>query len=450
MAAKQPDPQPNGDGNPPNGDDRPRHEVVVEEPATSKDREDQELQEKLDQKATKADDSKVSTKQLDEAKKRQQTFYRMKMKAAERFSVAARQKLGTMLKGVAIIGSMARGDFVPGSDIDILVVIDDTKREVPSELKEKLLAMLNDMGRKIDKKMQVQIHTLTEMFQFAKEGDNIIYNFLRHMKIVYDGGVLTPFTRLLKAGELKPSKEAMMRSMEGAEYYLKKIDQYIEWILERYYRGITWGANAFIMSLGQAPVSVPEIPIALQKAVDEGLLPPEVPAIASDVIKKFKAVEHGDEKPALKVVTELEKPVKHVVEVLKKEVVGSLVSESVGTAIKSKIKTMPKIIFEFGAHRSFVWLLDAGIYMAVYKGDKLDSVYKAQIKDGKVATFKAIKNDDLFKAMEASSLKPLVNSKLIQNIFAMMPAEVKAPVKQLAVEYPGRAMLDLTGSVKLE
>lgn len=400
-------------------------------------------------KEKKEDQPKVTLAQIKAAKKRQKTFYKMKMKAVERFSAVARQKLGNMLKGVAVIGSLARGDFVPGSDIDILVVVDDTQRKVPRELKEKLLAMLNDLGRKIDKKMQVQIHTLTEMFQFAKEGDNIIYNFLRHMKIVYDAGVLKPFTRLLKAGEIKPSKEAMMRSMEGAEHYMQKVEKYVEWILERYYRAVTWSANAFIMSLGESPVSVPEIPVVLQKKVDEGILPPEIPAIANDVITKFKAVEHGDEKPDMDVIHDLEDKVNHVIKVIKKEVVGSLVSESVGTAVKSKIKTMPKVIFEFGEHRSFVWLLEAGIFMAVYRGEKLSQVYKAQIKEGKVAEFNPVKHEDLFKAMEQSSLKPLINPKLIKNIFSMMPEGVKAPVKKLAVEYPGRAMLDLTGSVKL-
>jgi predicted nucleotidyltransferase len=392
---------------------------------------------------------KITPKQMKAAKRRQKTFYKMKMKAAERFSILARQKLGNMLKGVGIIGSLARGDFVPGSDIDILVVIDDTKRDVPQELKEKLLAMLNKMGRDIDKKMQVQIHTLTEMFQFAKEGDNIIYNFLRHMKIVYDGGMLTPMRRLLKAGEIKPSKEAMMRSMEGAEHYMKKVEQYTEWILERYYRGVTWSANAYIMSLGENPVSVPEIPIVLQQKVDQGMLPQEVPAIAAEVIKHFKAVEHDEEEPSLKVALELEDKVHHMINVVKKEVVGSLVSESVGTAVKSKIKTMPKMIFEFGTHRAFVWLLGSGIYMAVYRGEKLDKVYKAEVDEGKVAEFKPTQNEKLFQAMEQSGLKPLINAKLIKNIFSMMPTTVRAQVKKLAVEYPGRAMLDLTDAIKL-
>ncbi|MBR9681637.1 MAG: nucleotidyltransferase domain-containing protein [Candidatus Altiarchaeota archaeon] len=423
--------------------------ITVREGPSLPEAEDKEFQREETKKLQKKS-SKISTKQMDAAKKKQKIFYKMKMKAVERFSVAARQKLGSMLKGVGVIGSLARGDFVPGSDIDVLVVIDDTKREVPSELKEKLLAMLNDMGRKIDKKMQVQIHTLTEMFQYAKEGDNIIYNFLRHMKIIYDGGVLTPFTRMLKAGEIKPSKEAMMRSLDGAEYYMKKVEQYVEWILERYYRGITWSGNAYIMSLGEKPCSVPEMPIVLQSKVDKGLLPQEVPAIAAEVIKAFKAVEHGDRKPNLKEVTELESKVRHFMDILKKEIVGSMVSKSVGTAIKSKIKTMPKIIFEFGKHRSFVWLLDGGIYMAVYKNEKLDAVYKSQIKEGKVSTFKAAKNDELFKAMEQSSLKPLINTQLIERIYKNMPATVRVPVEKLAIEYPGRAMIDLTSAVNLK
>jgi len=388
-------------------------------------------------------------KLIEKAKKRRETFLRMKMKAAERFTLLARKKFGNMIKGVAVIGSLARGDFVPGSDIDILVVIDDTQRDIPEELKEKLLAMLVDMGKKIDKKIQIQLHTLTELFQFAKEGDNIIYNFLRHMKPVYDGGILKPLERLLKSGEIKPTKEAMARSLDGAEFYLKKIDQYVEWILERYYRAITWATNALVMSLGENPVSVPEMPIVLQKYADQGLIDPELPAIAAEVIKIYKAVEHGDRKPKLEDAYQLEPRVRKFIEAIKKEVVGSLVSESLKGAVRSKIKTMPKIIFEFPQSRAFVWLLDDGIYMAHYRGDKLSKVFRAQVKDGKVSEFKPVKSEELFRAMEVSELRPLINRKLIKMIYEAIPPQIKGKLKRIAVEYPGRAMLDLTGMIAL-
>ncbi len=388
-------------------------------------------------------------KMIDQAKKRRQTFYRMKMKAAERFSVLARRKLGNMVKGIAVIGSLARGDFTPGSDIDVLVVVDDTQRDIPDELKEKLLAILVDLGKKIDKKMQVQLHTLTEFFQFAKEGDNIIYNFLRHMKPVYDGGILKPMQRLLKAGEIKPTKEAMARSLDGAEFYLKKIEQYVEWILERYYRAVTWATNAFVMSLGEKPVAVPEMPIVLKKYADQGLIDGALAGVAAEVIQKFKAVEHGDEKPKLEDAYALDKKVRAFVDAIKKEVVGSLVSEDIKGAVKAKIKTMPKIIFEFAGSRAFVWLLDDGIYLAHYKGNKLSKVFKAKIVEGKVKSFKTVTSEDLFKAMDVSELKPLINRKLIKMIYDSAPEEVKGKVKRVAVEYPGRAMLDLTGMISL-
>jgi len=388
-------------------------------------------------------EGKINKKTLDKAKKRRELFLRAKVKVAERFSVAARQKLGNMVKGVAVIGSIARGDFKPGSDIDVLVVLDDTQRDVPDELKEKMLAMLNDIGKKIDKKMQVQIHTVTEMFQFSKDGDNIVYNFVRHMKIVYDGGILKPLKKLLKAGEIKPTKESVTRSIEGADFYMKKVEQYVEWIVERYYRVITWASNAFVMTMKEQPASPPEIPLVLKKYADQGVLPNKIPAIAAEVIKAHKSVEHGDFKPKVEDIYKLEPKVVKFLDVLRKEVIGSVVEEGLKGSVKAKIKTMPKIIFEFEKNRVFAWLLDDGVYVAHYEGSKLSKVFTAKVSKGTVSKFKSVLNEKLFSAMEMSELKPLINQELIKMIYKALPQEIKEPVKKVAVEYPGRAMIDL-------
>ena len=388
-------------------------------------------------------EKKATPKTFENAKKRRELFLRAKTKAAERFSTMARQKLGNMVKSVALIGSLARNDFKPGSDIDMLVVLDDTQRDVPDELKEKLLAMLNELGKKIDKKMQVQIHTITEMFQFAKEGDNIIYNFLRHSKLIYDGGFMKPLKNLLKAGEIKPTKESVMRSMEGADFYMKKVNQYIEWILERYYRSITWAGNAFIMSMDGHPASVPELPIVLKSYADKGVIPQEVPLVAAEVIKLFKSVEHEESKATMEIIYKLHPKVVKYLDALRKDVIGSIVEDSLKGTMKAKIKTMPKMIFEFTKGRAFVWLLDNGVYVANYEKDKLSKVYKSKVENGKVDSFKAVKSEKLFQAMEASDLKPLINIDLLKMIYAALPVGVKKPLKKIAIEYPGRAMIDL-------
>jgi predicted nucleotidyltransferase len=404
----------------------------------------------MSEEQAKPEESEQEGKKPDfeKGKKMRETFLRAKTKAAERFSAVARQKLGNMVKSVALIGSLARGDFKPGSDIDMLVILDDTQRDIPEELKDKMLAMLNEIAKGIDKKATVQAHTVTEMFQFAKEGDNIIYNFLRHMKIIYDGGILKPMRKLLAAGEIKPTKESIMRSMEGADFYMKKVDEYLEWILERYYRAITWGGNAFLMSMNEQPASVPELPIVLKKYADQGATSPEVPLIAAEVIKLFKEVEHKEVHPTVGMVNDMHPKVLKFLDLLRKDVVGSVMGEGIKGTMKLKIKTMPKIIFEFEKSRCFVWLLDEGVFLASYEGDKLSKVFKSKIDKGAVGEFKAVKNDTLFSAMENSELKPLVNVELMKTIFNAIPEGMKAGFKKVQVEFPGRAMLDLGDIVK--
>ncbi len=398
------------------------------------------------EKAVVAEKEEKPKLNLKELKKKRKLFYRLKMRAVEKFAALARAKFGNMIKSIALIGSLARGDYTFGSDIDVLVVIDDTAREVPEELKAKLLAMLTDLARKIDKKFQIQLHTVTELFQFAKTGDNIIYNFLRHMKVVYDAGFLRPLERLLKRGEIKPTKEAMSNALEGADYYMKKVEEYVEWILERYYRAVTWAANAFIMSMGLPPAAVPEIPAVLQAYADKGVLPPEIPKIAAEVIAIYKAVEHGNAKPELKVAYELEERVKHFLDVIRKEVVTSLVKDKLTATVKEKIKTMPKLIFEGKGLRVMCWFLDDGIYAAVHKeGQKEMEFLKAEVKEGKVMPFKSIKEEDLFAAMERSEIRPLINKKLIKMVHEALPLALRQKTKKVYFEYPGRAMLELGG-----
>jgi hypothetical protein len=147
-------------------------------------------------------------------------------------------------------------------------------------------------------------------------------------------------------------------------------------------------------------------------------------------------------------ITDLHPKVEKFLDLLRKDVVGSVIGEGIKGTMKLKIKTMPKIIFEFEKSRCFVWLLDEGVFLANYEGDKLSKVLKSKIDKGAVGGFKAVKNEALFSAMENSELKPLVNVDLMKTIFKAIPDGMKAGFKKVQVEFPGRAMLDLGNIVK--
>lgn len=191
------------------------------------------------------------------------------------------------------------------------------------------------------------------------------------------------------------------------------------------------------------PASIPELPLVLKTYADKGVISPEVPLIAAEIIKLFKSVEHEETKATIKMIYELHPKVIQYLNILRKDIVGSIVEDGLKGVMKAKIKTMPKMIFEFEKDRAFVWLLDDGVYVANYEDNKLSKVYKSKVDDGKVVGFKAIKNEKLFQAMELSNLKPLININLLKMIYKAFPANVKKPLKKVAIEYPGKAMVDL-------
>ena len=126
-------------------------------------------------------------------------------------------KYGKYVKAIVMMGSVAREEFKPKSDIDVFVVIDDTTNELSNEELDKLDADIEKMGQKISEYISVQpIYTLTEFWDYARVAHPIIYNFIKEGVPVYDTGFFEPIKNLLNMGRIPATREAIENYMEGA------------------------------------------------------------------------------------------------------------------------------------------------------------------------------------------------------------------------------------------
>lgn len=67
----------------------------------------------------------------------------------EKFSKEVLKKYGKYIKAIVMMGSVARQEFRPTSDIDVFVIIDDTSYQISPELHDKIDMNLEKIAEEI-------------------------------------------------------------------------------------------------------------------------------------------------------------------------------------------------------------------------------------------------------------------------------------------------------------
>ncbi len=127
------------------------------------------------------------------------------LKIAQRFSQELKNELGDFLLGVVLFGSAVRRESTKGSDIDILVIGDDTSFQMTEELIEGYRIIVENLIAKVSMKLHVTSMTFTSFWEYAKAGDPIVVNILRDGVALLDSGFFEPLQHLLKMGRVRPS-----------------------------------------------------------------------------------------------------------------------------------------------------------------------------------------------------------------------------------------------------
>jgi len=201
------------------------------------------------------------------------------------------------------VGSLFRGDVKSG-DIDVYIVIDDTdvKKMTRVELRDRLSAIIRDMGFKaaqdtgVKKAFHIQTYILTDFWDAIKDANPVIYTFLRDGVPFYDRGVFMPWKLLLKMGRIKPSPEAIDMQMDMGERLIQRTKGKLIGIMgEDLYYAILNPAQAALMLYGIAPPT-PKETIQLMDDVfvkKEKLLEKKYVDILVKIRKYYKDIEHG-------------------------------------------------------------------------------------------------------------------------------------------------------------
>jgi len=216
---------------------------------------------------------------------------------ANKFKDEVVKKYKGIIKAVVLFGSLVRGDFHSKSDIDMLVIFDDTAARFSPEQKERFDYEIREIGEKISDKITVQpAWSLTEFWDMARIGHPLLYTIVRDGWALYDTGFFIPVRKLLEAGKIPTTLESVEMFIQGAPTKIKRVESAkLYMVAEDLYYAMLNSSQAILMYMGENPPAPKETPnVVKQMLVDQGLLEESYLNDLKEVIEFRKGVEHKD------------------------------------------------------------------------------------------------------------------------------------------------------------
>lgn len=185
---------------------------------------------------------------------------------AKKFGNSLKKELGDFLVGVMVFGSSARKETTTTSDIDVLLITDDTTTAITPELVEAYRILVDNSIRKYSSRLHVTSMTFTSFWEQVKAGDPIVINILRDGFPLLDIGFFNPLQLLLKEGRIRPSEESIWRYYGRAPKTLLNSRWHILQATLDLYWAVIDSAHAALMRKGQMPPTPEHVADILERA----------------------------------------------------------------------------------------------------------------------------------------------------------------------------------------
>ncbi len=200
-----------------------------------------------------------------------------------------------LIKSVVLFGSIAKATPTKGSDIDILVVVDDTSITPDRKFIDWYNIELANLIRKSDPRLHVTTVTLTTFWENILIGEPVVINVLRYGVALIDTGYFEPLQFLLAAGRIRPTKEAIYNALTRAPWHFTRANSRIlAGIVDLYWVMID-SAHAALMAYGKVPPSPEHIERMLMDTfVSRKMLKKKYVNYYREIWQTSKAVVHGE------------------------------------------------------------------------------------------------------------------------------------------------------------
>lgn len=209
----------------------------------------------------------------DKMKEMREKSQQRRFEAVEEFSDKLNEKLGDKVKVVAVWGSVPQGEHGYDSDIDTLVILDDTKlkKDVPDEAKQKIRRKVTELAKETDERITIQYFPfLTDFWDSLRKGEPLAIEAVRNGEPVYDTGIFMPAKRLLERGKITGTQESVRKRLKLAAGGFKKAEKNFKSSIPHKLEQVMANAGqAPIMLVGKTPPGKEKVPDTLEEMFAE-------------------------------------------------------------------------------------------------------------------------------------------------------------------------------------
>lgn len=141
------------------------------------------------------------------------------------FATKIYQRMNKTIKSVILFGSAAKKTSTLGSDIDIIVLIDDVSVTWDQELIAWYRQELDKILSRNPYKRNLHINTikLSTWWEDLLKGDPVIINVLRYGEAIIDfAGFFNPLKHLLIQGKIRPTPESIYTALQRAPMHIQQ------------------------------------------------------------------------------------------------------------------------------------------------------------------------------------------------------------------------------------
>lgn len=174
------------------------------------------------------------------------------------FATKVYEKFGKIIKSIVLFGSTTKGKAVKGSDIDIIILLDDCSVQWDAELiawyREELGKLIRENPYR--KSLHINSVRLSTWWQEMMRGEPVILNIIRWGQPLIDfGGFFTPLKVLLAQGKLKATPEAIYVILQRAPLHMARTKAALLNTIEGLYWAMVDSSHAALIAAKRMPPS---------------------------------------------------------------------------------------------------------------------------------------------------------------------------------------------------
>jgi predicted nucleotidyltransferase/uncharacterized protein (UPF0332 family) len=216
------------------------------------------------------------------------------------FATKAYEKFGNIVKSIILFGSTMKKKQVKGSDIDIIILLDDCSVIWDQELIAWYREELGKLIRQNPYRRPLHINTvrLSTWWQELIRGDPVIINVLRYGQPLIDfGGFFNPLKVLLNQGKIRSTPESIYIMLQRAPMHLARTRASLINGVEGIYWTMVDSSHAALIAAKNMPQSPEQIPEYLRGTfVSKKMLDPKYVSWYEEVYHLMHDILHGTRK----------------------------------------------------------------------------------------------------------------------------------------------------------